>query len=488
MNDSLFFVFDYYRDGAVFMKATSKSYNPLYELAFVSTRAEYSVHGDTIEFYQYNDRSELHGKRLSKYESGQIKFRGQLSHNKPIGKFESFYKNGRLESKGHYSDNGKRVGTWLWYYDSGAKAAGGVYNAKGNENGSWLSYHENGRLKEKMFFVDGQLRDSVANYYENGALQSIFYLDTLGVPQGEKEMFYSNSRLYERSLFRDGNKVGRTISYYPSGETRIVTVWEKGIPEGNQVEYWPNGNFRHLKKWKKRLVKEEKWFDENGMEVESSHACYGQKFNEEQLKRTLSKHLHSAKRGWAKDRVVLSFEIDTNGRTRSVDILETANDVLDSAMIKAIGVMEWGIARYQGKPVAIGNDICINLGYEEILGIKFGHAYVIKDELDESRSIFSEVDRAAEYEGGEVGFSEFLFRETKIPEPAFDLNIAGDLLLRFKIGKSGLACDPNIIEKSHPVFNDEAVRAVHKMAVWSPSITNGDRELVQRSITMHFDH
>jgi len=93
-----------------------------------------------------------HGDFRFYYENGNLEVRGQMDHNKNIGKWQYYYTTGELELEGNFVDNNPE-GKWTWYFPSGKIMEAGNFT-NGNRVGLWKQFDEQGNLiidKEFLF-------------------------------------------------------------------------------------------------------------------------------------------------------------------------------------------------------------------------------------------------------------------------------------------------------------------------------------------------
>lgn len=86
------------------------------------------------------------------------------------GTCNSFYLNGSLKSKRHYS-NGLDHGQWEFYHENGNIETEGNF-VRGKRNGVWKYYWKNGVLKQKSMYNLGTKTGRWEMYDSLGILQS----------------------------------------------------------------------------------------------------------------------------------------------------------------------------------------------------------------------------------------------------------------------------------------------------------------------------
>jgi len=159
------------------------------------------------EIFQVKDtiRNVPHGRYVSYYLNGKVESRGQFTNNETSGVWEFFFETGNLKMRGILF-KGANFGMWEYYFESGQKSMEGIINGRDRE-GEWKTYYENGHLKEVGGYEKNQRQGHWKTYFEDGALRG--------------EIDYANDH-------------GRYIEYFQSGKVRA-----EGPKAGNQkVGYW----------------------------------------------------------------------------------------------------------------------------------------------------------------------------------------------------------------------------------------------------------
>lgn len=105
-----------------------------------------------------------HGDFLLYYESGNIEIKGQLDHNKNVGKWQYFYESGQVESEGEFVNN-KPEGNWKWYNRSGTLRETGDYK-NGKRVGVWKQFDEQGNLIKEQEFRESDTTTIEEDYLE----------------------------------------------------------------------------------------------------------------------------------------------------------------------------------------------------------------------------------------------------------------------------------------------------------------------------------
>lgn len=134
------------------------------------------------------------------------------------GDVYDYYLNGAIQMKGKYSDN-MHDGIFRYYRRDGTYESLGRYE-KDRPVGKWETFYANGQLESEV-------------YYGNGAYTRTVY-DSLGNPQvtngnGRQVIWHANGTIEEEGGFVDGRKEGTWYGYYPSGKGHYQEFYRGGM-------------------------------------------------------------------------------------------------------------------------------------------------------------------------------------------------------------------------------------------------------------------
>lgn len=91
----------------------------------------------------------------------------------------------------------------------------------------------------------------------------------------------------------------------------------------------------------------------------------------------------------------------------------------------------------------------------------------------EKEEVYVQVDKSAEYPGGQMELMNFLMRNMRYPENAQKNNIQGRVVVKFVVGKNGKISDVKVVKGVDPELDAEAVRVLSTMPDWIPAECNG---------------
>jgi antitoxin component YwqK of YwqJK toxin-antitoxin module len=214
------------------------------------------------EVYQVKDTvsNTLHGHYISYFLNGKIESKGQFTNDETTGIWEFFYETGTLKMRGILF-KGANYGLWEYFFESGKKSMEGVIYGKKRE-GEWKMYYENGQIREIGEYTNNERSGIWNSYFEDGVLKgSCEYENDFGkhieyyhsgkvfgtgpksgtVNTGHWRYFHEDGSLQAEGDFEKGLKQGRWYTYYPSGKVSSEGTYHNDQPTGEWTYYFEQG-------------------------------------------------------------------------------------------------------------------------------------------------------------------------------------------------------------------------------------------------------
>jgi membrane associated rhomboid family serine protease/antitoxin component YwqK of YwqJK toxin-antitoxin module len=176
------------------------------------------------------------------------------------GPLADYYKTGIIQMKGSYKDDNKD-GIFLYYTTAGMHSAAGVYR-EDQRIGKWETFHKNGQIESEVFYRDRYFLKS--------------YWDSLGVQMvkdgyGTEIHKYSNGVVASEGKYVDGYQEGYWYGKHANGEMyfeenynrgRLINGRSKSKTGGRLVVYdettffaLPEGGFKKLNEYLHSSIK-----------------------------------------------------------------------------------------------------------------------------------------------------------------------------------------------------------------------------------------
>lgn len=214
------------------------------------------------ETYQVKDtiRNIAHGRYISYYLNGNVESKGHFTNNETTGVWEFFYETGNLKMRGILRQNAN-YGRWEYFYESGQKSMEGTINGK-NRDGEWKMYYENGQVREigeysnnkrvglwNSYFEDGVLKGEIdygddfgtfTEYYHSGKILAT------GPKNGTKQvghwrLFAEDGTLESEGDYQNGKRHGDWVNFFPGGQIASKGKYENDQPTGKWEYYFEDG-------------------------------------------------------------------------------------------------------------------------------------------------------------------------------------------------------------------------------------------------------
>ena len=100
--------------------------------------------------------------------------------------------------------------------------------------------------------------------------------------------------------------------------------------------------------------------------------------------------------------------------------------------------------------------------------------------------IFTVVEVMPEFPGGQGALLKFLATNVRYPESAVKNGIEGRVSCSFVVGKDGAISEAEVIRGVSPELNEEALRVINSMPVWSPGKQRGEAVNVKYTVPVTF--
>ncbi len=211
-------------------------------------------------FVKSSNTTVLDSLYVSYYQNGRVKSRGHYTQGKANGIWEYFYENGNPKMKGelkdninqgywtYYYENGginmegevikdQREGQWKFYYENGNIKSEGLYR-KNLKNGPWKYYYEDSKSKGTAYFQDD--KGKFMEFYPDGTIKSKGEIAN-GKSNGLWKYYFDDGSLKSEGYEKNGQKEGMWKFYHKNGTVSSEGIFEKGLPEGNWKYFYENG-------------------------------------------------------------------------------------------------------------------------------------------------------------------------------------------------------------------------------------------------------
>lgn len=172
------------------------------------------------------------GIYIRKYSNGKIKEKATLKNGQLQGKFEKYYDNESIESKGYLNNKSELEGTFRLWYKSGSKASI-IHYRDGNLHGKFTEWYEDGQINSRGKYDEGELDGLSEKFFENGKYEGYSYYN-----KGDLDSLFL--------FFNNGNKKVE-LKYLDGKDNSSSQEWDS---TGVLIDYWglKDGKLIDLKK------------------------------------------------------------------------------------------------------------------------------------------------------------------------------------------------------------------------------------------------
>ena len=103
-----------------------------------------------------------------------------------------------------------------------------------------------------------------------------------------------------------------------------------------------------------------------------------------------------------------------------------------------------------------------------------------------NQQVFDVVEKMPEYPGGQAALFEYLQKNVKYPADAEKKKVAGRVLVTFVVNTDGSITDIEVVRKTFPSLDAEAVRVISGMPRWKPGEQKGQKVRVKYTVPLTF--
>ena len=178
-------------------------------------------------------------------------------------------------------------------------------------------------------------------------------------------------------------------------------------------------------------------------------------------------------------KVVVQFVIDTDGSITDVQVVKPVNPLLDKEAVRVISSMpKWTPGMQRGKNVRTRFTLPVGFSLKKTK-VK---ACVINVDNEE---VEVEVDKMAQYPGGQQELERYLKKRLKYPKEAN--GVQGRVEVTFVINTDGRISNVAVTKPVDPLLDAEAMRLIERMPRWEPAILYGIPVRIKHTLPIDFN-
>jgi protein TonB len=103
-----------------------------------------------------------------------------------------------------------------------------------------------------------------------------------------------------------------------------------------------------------------------------------------------------------------------------------------------------------------------------------------------NQQVFDVVEKMPEYPCGQAALFEYLQKNVKYPADAEKKKVEGRVLVTFVVNTDGSITDIEVVRKTFPSLDAEAVRVISGMPRWKPGEQKGQKVRVKYTVPLSF--
>ena len=103
-----------------------------------------------------------------------------------------------------------------------------------------------------------------------------------------------------------------------------------------------------------------------------------------------------------------------------------------------------------------------------------------------NQQVFDVVEKMPEHPGGQAALFEYLQKNVKYPADAEKKKVEGRVLVTFVVNTDGSITDIEVVRKTFPSLDAEAVRVISGMPRWKPGEQKGQKVRVKYTVPLTF--
>ncbi|MDE5584733.1 MAG: energy transducer TonB [Muribaculaceae bacterium] len=182
--------------------------------------------------------------------------------------------------------------------------------------------------------------------------------------------------------------------------------------------------------------------------------------------------------------VLVDFTVCTDGSIKDIAINKenSSKSVDESLKQEAIRLFEsmprWTPAMYKGKAVNSRELRLVIFKLPQYKPQKDSHQPATKQITEERRAPehiydMKNIPVAPVFKGGSRGLEKWIQEHIQYPADAAKAKIEGRVIVEFVIDKNGVVTVPTVVRGINDVFNNEALRVIRSLPLWTPGYAHG---------------
>ena len=194
------------------------------------------------------------------------------------------------------------------------------------------------------------------------------------------------------------------------------------------------------------------------------------------------KYPEAAYKAGVSGRVTTRFVINEDGSVSNVEVVRTANEMLNDEAIRVVSSMpKWSPGKVGGRAVKVRWTLPITF---RLQGADVQSTPVPNTAAKDG--VYEIVDEMPIFPGGDAAMMTYLQENIKYPADAVEAKASGRVVTRFVVNEDGSLSNVEIVRGIHQSLDAEALRVVEAMPKWTPGKVSGKAVKVKFTLPISF--
>ena len=206
------------------------------------------------------------------YPNGELMYRGFFVNDKPSGKMQRFYDDGKLKAELEFSRNAETAYTIMYWRNGKAGAEGKYTGQKRDSIWNYYSYYT-GTLSFRESYILGKRDGPSTKYYPEGSVAEVLHWKD-DLKHGAWKQFFEDSTMRLSSQYKMDQLNGHYRVYNRDKVLLIDGSYKQGKMEGDWKFYDKDGKLNRLLEYSSGEIlnkaDQEKWAKEFMDEVDKN--------------------------------------------------------------------------------------------------------------------------------------------------------------------------------------------------------------------------
>lgn len=204
---------------------------------------------------------------------------------------------------------------------------------------------------------------------------------------------------------------------------------------------------------------------------------------------TQIKYPQIAKDNGIQGRVIVTFTVNKDGTISDSEVVRGVDPSLDTEALRVIESFPlWTPGKQRGNPVRVKYTVPItfSLGGSLAESTRGGKDVEVKPTPSKHGDVYTVVEEMPRFPGGDQALLKYINQNIKYPVDAQEKGLQGRVIASFIVLKDGKITDINVVRGVAPSLDEESVRVIASMPLWTPGKEGGKPVNVKYTVPITF--